>query len=124
MFEAVVRVYRTSQIPVPGATVAAALYEAKRIVPALATPDGFAHELVGVLDRLSNTMHPTGVQFPPPGHYDVHWAVRIAARSALDGACQARCMQFDPRSLGSVYRVWDSNGKREVIDLQSAVNPH
>jgi hypothetical protein len=65
MFEAVVRVYRTSQIPVSGATVAAALYEAKRMVSTLATPDGFAHELVGVLHKLSNTMHPAAVQFPP-----------------------------------------------------------
>ena len=121
MFEARIRLSKTLGLPLQAASAEAAAVEARAAAAHVAAP-GDEIEIVQIVDRISGATVVRQDGLPPDGMVDVSWAVRIPAGTALEGACMARFMQFDPTSLAAVYRVREPNGRTQVIDLQDTAS--
>ena len=121
MFEARIRLSKTLGLPLQAASAEAAAVEARAAAAHVAAP-GDEIEIVQIVDRISGATVVRQDGLPPDGMVDVSWAVRIPAGTALEGACMARFMQFDPTSLAAVYRVREPNGRTHVIDLQDTAS--
>lgn len=124
MYEARIRVSKTVGVRLNSESREAAAIEARAAAARVATP-GEDVEVISIVDKTSGTTiaHQSGL--PPEGMLDVTWSVRIPATEAMEGACMARFMQFDPSSLAAVYHVRDATGSVQVIDLQDcAAAPH
>ena len=121
MYEARIRLSKTLGLPLQAASAEAAAVEARAAAAHVASP-GDEIEIVQIVDRISGTTVASQDDLPPDGMVDVSWAVRVPAGTALEGACVARFMQFDPSSLAAVYRVREPSGLTHVIDLQDTAS--
>ncbi|MBI2770551.1 MAG: hypothetical protein HYX47_13075 [Burkholderiales bacterium] len=123
MYEARIRLSKTLGLPLQAASAEAAAVEARAAAAHVASPgDEIEIEIVQIVDRISGTTVVNQDGLPPDGMVDVSWAVRVPAGTALEGACVARFMQFDPSSLAAVYRVREPSGRTHVIDLQDTAS--
>lgn len=122
MYEAIVRISHTRKQPLAAASPSQALQEAGLRLASQKTQDteDMCVELVGVRNLTTGEMLPASASgaLPPPGMFDVHWSMRVQADSALDSACCARFAQYQADSQHATYRVCDSTGTCQVIDLQ------
>jgi len=121
VYEAKIRLSKTLGLPLQAASAEAAAVEARAAAAHVASP-GDEIEIVQIVDRISGTTVVNQDGLPPDGMVDVSWAVRVPAGTALEGACVARFMQFDPSSLAAVYRVREPSGRTHVIDLQDTAS--
>lgn len=126
MFEAIYRVSTTETQPLSAITPQQALCEARSRICGDLKHLGPNVELLAVRCAATGQLHPVQGKNagPPSGSFDVHWTIRVEAPTAIDGASCARFVQFDPESPHSTYRVCDSQGFCQVIDLQVPDSRH